>query len=570
MRLNVIPYYLILLLNLLVSNNPVKAQVANPAIGKENIEAYTDRNLYITGEKIRFSAVIFHTKNEPGNHFSRILYGELITPDGARINAGKYNIEDSKAEGCLIIPEDAVSGVYYLRFYTRWMRNDSPYSYLYTRLKIINPSRTEVLTGHEVIGEIHAPTMKTMEKISDRGIRFKVNKKVFHPREEVKLMIEGSAMQDPVPTFCLAVVPAGSLNDSIPQFRDSISTTSDSGSSVLQYYPETRGISISGRYVDEETGRPLPNARVNLSIIGDKDIRAIRTNSSGLFYFALPGYFGSRDIFLCGEDIPGISSSLFIDNDFCSRPVKLPSQAFHLSEAERETAYKMAVNQKLTSIFQDDTATAKAILKKEETSFYGKPDEILFLDKYVDLPTLDDYFHELVGVVGIRKHEGRKMFRFNTYRAEMTIYDPLVLIDWVVVDDIERVLAMSPKGIERIELVNAPYIKGSITYGGIISFISKKNDFAGIDLPASGTFIHYQFLDDCCCSLPSDPIPENIPDARNTVYWDPDVKPDQDVNAIIHYFAPDTPGVYNIILRGLHSGEEKIIVIEEIRVEKYK
>ena len=38
---------------------------------------------------------------------------------------------------------------------------------------------------------------------------------------------------------------------------------------------------------------------------------------------------------------------------------------------------------------------------------------------------------------------------------------------------------------------------GNITYGGIISFVSRKNNFAGIDLPKSGTFISYSFLEDC-------------------------------------------------------------------------
>ncbi|NTV82952.1 MAG: hypothetical protein HGA23_01450, partial [Bacteroidales bacterium] len=197
--------------------------------------------------------------------------------------------------------------------------------------------------------------------------------------------------------------------------------------------------------------------------------------------------------------------------------------------------------------------------------FYGKPDEILVMEKYIDLPTIEEYFSELVGAVNVRKHEGRNLFRFNSNRTEMLIFDPLVLIDMVAVNDIEKVLAMSPRLIERIELVNAPYLKGNITYGGIISFFSKNNDFAGIDLPTSGTFVNYRFLAQNYCRVPEDPLPEHLPDARNTVYWDPMVRLNDEGEAEINFTVPDTPGKYVIMLRGFL--EDDFLIRKEIEVK---
>jgi hypothetical protein len=241
---------------------------------------------------------------------------------------------------------------------------------------------------------------------------------------------------------------------------------------------------------------------------------------------------------------------------------------FQLTEKEKVAAFKMAANQKITSIFFKDTSSSDNTLPEQENPFYGKPDEILFMEKYIDLPTVGDYFTELLGSVDIRNYEGRKIFRFNSTRTEMTIYEPLVMIDWVAVNDIEKILAMSPRLIGRIELVNAPYVKGNITYGGIISFISENNDFAGIDLPSSGTFIHYRFLDQCSPVSSSGPISGNIPDSRNTVYWDPEVESDANGKKEIRFSAPDTPGKYMIVLRGISlSGEDlisrKIIEVQE-------
>jgi hypothetical protein len=115
---------------------------------------------------------------------------------------------------------------------------------------------------------------------------------------------------------------------------------------------------------------------------------------------------------------------------------------------------------------------------------------------------------------------------------------------------------MSPRLIERIELVNSPYIKGNITYGGIISFFSKNGDFAGIDLPTSGTFINYQFLEDCPGTIPDVTMAKNIPDTRNTVYWDPDLLLDGDGKAEASFIAPETPGLYVIVLKGMNINNQ--------------
>jgi len=143
----------------------------------------------------------------------------------------------------------------------------------------------------------------------------------------------------------------------------------------------------------------------------------------------------------------------------------------------------------------------------------------------------------------------------------------LVLIDWVAVNDIKKILAMPPRQIARIELVNAPYIKGNIIYGGIISFISKNNDFAGIDLPSSGTFFNYAFLEDCQQrSVMPRPLPANLPDSRNTIYWGPDIKFNVAETVTINFLAPDTPGKYLILLQSLEDTTGNQVITKSIDV----
>jgi hypothetical protein len=132
----------------------------------------------------------------------------------------------------------------------------------------------------------------------------------------------------------------------------------------------------------------------------------------------------------------------------------------------------------------------------------------------------------------------------------MNVYDPLVLVDYIAVDWADRILSVSPASISKIDIINKPYYKGERTFGGIISFYSKKGDLASIELPSSGVFFGYDFF---YKSLPENATIENIntshPDTRNTVLWLPKIATNGGFAQQILFTTPETPGEYQIILR---------------------
>ena len=86
------------------------------------------------------------------------------------------------------------------------------------------------------------------------------------------------------------------------------------------------------------------------------------------------------------------------------------------------------------------------------------------------------------------------------------------------------------------------------------------------DLPSSGTFVHYQFLEECTENIPLVPASAHLPDSRNTVYWNPAVHTDDNGTAGISFTTPDTPGRYSILLRGITPTGEVVLTEEKIVV----
>ncbi len=547
-----------------------------PATIEEKVILFTDRSIYIAGEQIQFSASLFSSENKGSSNVSRILYCELVTPDGNIITNKKFLINQLSAAGCILIPKDQVTGTYYIRAYTKLMREFGPFSYEYKQIRIINPKSPDVLVS-DTTTNIHSLENKVSKlKELNAILSVSLDKKVFASRDTITISYQqANSPAIDIKSISLSIVPENSA--STLSFQPFVKELQKAETG---YYPETRGLSLVGKLTEASSSITVPDKRINLSIIGEgRDFMVTRTDSLGRFYFALPNYYGSRDLFLCAEKTPSQAVKIWVDNDFCTMPFQLPSPKFYLTELERLTAQNMAQNVQIDSHFRNNiTVTDSTDLKTEVTSFYGKPTTVLYLDKYIMLPTLEDYFNELPSQVKVRKRKGESYFVVQGEK-ELSFYDPLVMVDWVAVDEPSKILAITPMNVSRIEVVNEDYVKGGHIYGGIISIISKKGDFAGVDLPSTGIFINFRFLSENQCFNISDKNSATIPDARNTILWEPSLKePNSEIkNATsttsqlwkpaaqaeqksqiekIVFTAPDTPGKYAILFDGVTTNGE--------------
>ena len=131
--------------DLLAQDSPFDPEMSTQAaLITEEVDGFTDRSLYITGESVKFCMRVQTYGLHDERDWSRILYVELISASGIRQAQGKFRIKNSMATGELRIPEGLLTGVYYLRAYTRWMRNHGPETYVYLHLRIINPFTSEL------------------------------------------------------------------------------------------------------------------------------------------------------------------------------------------------------------------------------------------------------------------------------------------------------------------------------------------------------------------------------------------------------------------------------------------
>ena len=520
-------------------------------IRKEELAVLTDRGHYITGETIRYRAFYRPPDAELAGEWSRVLYVELIQPNGTTLVQGKVRIDTLGAAGSLVIPEGLSSGTYYLKAYTRWMRNCGPEGYAYTSLRIYDPFNEEVLPVDSADWESKAAwqMMGRGELDAADVLECSLAKEQFGTREEVSLNLKWN--MDRAPADLTVSVSRMGLHGNQSYYRNGCEAASGDKEEIL---PEMQGLSLTGQVV-KSGGSPAPYATVYVSVLGEeKDFFCNYSDSAGRFYFSLPDYKGKRELFVSAyhPDFPGVE--LLIDRDFSQDRLNLPSYPVQPDDSLNEIITDMSVNAQVAAQYYPTREPVQESHAPEELLFYGHPAFTIKFDDFIKLPNLAEYFLEVVPQVSVKRSQGIRRLVVLGEHPDLSIYSPLLMIDGVAIFDVEAVLAVSPRLIDRLEIVNAPYIRGNVTFGGIISLISKNNDLGYIDLPSSGLLVDYQMLD-----LPrEDPEMQGIgdprmPDVRNTLYWNPELSPSPGTDQRISFRTSDLKGEYEILIRGTGS-----------------
>lgn len=91
---------------------------------REYVYLHTDRQWYVHGDRIWFSAYVVAGSYLRPSGISSVLYVELIEPDGRMANRVALNLERGRASGSLTFDNsEEAPGTYRLRAYTAWSLN---------------------------------------------------------------------------------------------------------------------------------------------------------------------------------------------------------------------------------------------------------------------------------------------------------------------------------------------------------------------------------------------------------------------------------------------------------------
>ena len=106
-----------------------KVREFGAGVPQEKVYLHMDNTCYFIGDTIWYKGYVTRSDRGTLTDLSRILYVELLTPDGYLVERQQLEMPDGTAHGAFVLKDSLYAGYYELRAYTRWMLNFGQYEY---------------------------------------------------------------------------------------------------------------------------------------------------------------------------------------------------------------------------------------------------------------------------------------------------------------------------------------------------------------------------------------------------------------------------------------------------------
>ncbi len=524
---------------------------------REKIFLFTDRNIYAVNEKVFFRAFNLSESRLKQRNWSKILYVELISESNRAIARGKYELNTKGAWGYLNIPPSTAAGLYSIRAYTKWMRNYPPTGYFHKTVAIINPNGAGMNNIRMSTGEEFFSDLKNIGN-SRNLVECNTDKSIYNKRGKIHLAISVPEKNNTSPDgYYVTVVKKGYYDTTIPELIFPSFKNTDLPEKI-HYYPETRGLSLSGRITSDDGDKPFAYSQVHLTLLGnDPDYYGFLTDKTGGFRISLPYHKKTEDILFCVENKGDRMMNFSLDSDYSTDFLKQPEQFSGKQAINKKTVEEIMFNAQVVNIFKPIPNSNDPVEIPDTLNqyFYGSPELRIKTADYVLLSTLEEFFFELIQNVIVKKEKDKHYLYLTRDYSDLYLYIPLVLLDYVPVFDADKILDLSPENITSIDIVNSLYFRGNLQYGGIINIISSLGDRAGVDLPRNSFFFSFKTCESqqqiTFPDYDKDPGDTRIPDYRNCLFWAPNISVGAGDTVSLDFFSSDLQGDYMVIVRGI-------------------
>jgi hypothetical protein len=324
--------------------------------------------------------------------------------------------------------------------------------------------------------------------------------------------------------------------------------------------PEMEGHLISGNIRNRKTGEPVKNENISLSFVGKSALcQFAKTNEKGEFHFKTSER-GTREIVIqpLSEKITDYYVELI--NPFTPATKKYNRAPFVPDSSRLADINNVIISMQINNIYEPYTQAArKNTVIRTKPDFYGKPDNTILLSKYIELTSLKEVVKEIIpGVSTVKKNDKINFKLYYQYQSKPFENNPLVLVDGVPVYDLEKVISINSRDLEKIDVFTTRYYISDIVMDGILHFVTKKGNLDVIDLNRSVYRVEYD--------LPENPdqfwspdyssaeqLAGHIPDFRNTLYWNPDMHTGKSGKSAVEFYSSDESGEYTITVEGITS-----------------
>jgi hypothetical protein len=400
-------------------------------------------------------------------------------------------------------------------------------------------------------GVLHQGTWKYIKskKVNDQLLQLELDKRQFGLRDSIALRIINKG-DDHLTNFTLSVrkiIPGEYWsNGSIPRINDS-----EIPDEIMEL-PDLRGDLLVGTAFKNG----VPGSKIPIGFASNSSKPAIyftQTNTRGRFHLIIPiGETLSQPVYMINQTSAEIriQEPWFEDFSMVKAPLPVldPDKLQWLKTKSIEIQINNAYYKPSDQLSVHSLTIGQTDLKRYD------------LDEYVRFPTVEDHIREYVTELWLREVDSRSTFIFPYLDNKSGGVDSvLTLFNGIPVSP-GFILRLNPADIQYIDLYEKQILLNDMEFAGIVNFQSYvekrgKFSFANLEKYDYQDVKQYRSLNSINPDLLEN---KRIPRYENQLVWLPHVNFEPGITRH-SFFSTDSPGIYEICLRGLNSDNALMI-----------
>lgn len=511
------------------------------ALGNETLNCITDRDVYVSGDKIMVNAFISKESN------SKTVYVDLCSFSGNHITGAKLMVENHRAQGTIQIPDSLRTGTYLLRtFY-----NQDHQRKLHIRDLLI-ANRFEDFSNN-FTGQL--------KKMDSPSIDEEADIKITVPdtlNRRGKYALKLALKQD------LTDQLEGGVSISVSKYNNSFKSAENYFNGLIasneSSVGENDGLIISGKVIDKISQLPVTDALVYISTSDSiPDFQYNITGKDGSFHFLMKNIYGTLPVVIqATKENEEEQLKIILDEKF---NFMLPQLPVRTTEKNNEMAEELKISTEaftFSKIFNDQPLAVKAPVSSSDNTllFYGEPTYIVRPDEFYNLPNFAEVSRELlVGVKFRDKNNKRSLNLIDTEANQYFEDQAFLLVDGIPVQDLSVIKDLGTTDISWIHTVLEYRFFGDIHFPGVVSIHTRNTGLSW--LKESDRLIKHEFeglqLKE---NLAEVKVPGSYPDLRELLLWEPNSNPSPEME--FEFKSSDIAGDYMIKVTGKKNNGQMI------------
>ena len=330
---------------------------------------------------------------------------------------------------------------------------------------------------------------------------------------------------------------------------------------VFSFLPEYNGHIVSGKIINTQTNAPALDVVAYFAVPGKRvQLFTAKGDSLGRLLFNTKDLYGPGEIVVQTDIQRDTTYRIDILNPFSEQYSKTTLPVFDLTADMRKPLETQNMAMQIQNIYAGANTRKFYDPNVDSTGFYGKPDKVYRLDDYTRFTTMEEVLREYVREVNV--FHPQKAFQIRVISETGFLEgDPLVLLDGIPLFDMNKVMAIDPLKVKRLDVVKDRYFWGPADAEGILSYATYKADLGGVELDPHAVVMDYEGMQlrrvfySPAYETDSE-VASRVPDFRSLLFWSPTINTGVQGKNQVTFYTSDEEGKYIGVVQGITPNGE--------------